>query len=82
MGGGIPLPKLPGVSITKVGPAKKFDKPDLSVSGKLTTGPKDDFGLTNLGESKSQTDDGIVTTVGSTPARKKKPTITLLGDKP
>jgi hypothetical protein len=82
MGGGIPLPKLPGVSITKVGPAKKFDKPDLSVSGKLTTGPKDDFGLTNLGESKPQTDDGIVTTVGSTPARKKKPTIILLGDQP
>ena len=82
MGGGIPLPKLPGVSITKVGPAKKFDKPDLSVSGKLTTGPKDDFGLTNLGESKPQTDDGIVTTVGSTPVRKKKPTIILLGDQP
>jgi len=82
MGGGIPLPKLPGVSITKVGSAKKSDKPDLSVSEKPTTGPKDDFGLTNLGESKSQTDEGIVTTVGSTPARKKKPTITLLGDKP
>ena len=52
------------------------------MSEKSTAGPKDDFGLTTLGESKPQTDEGIVTTVGSTPVRKKKPTITLLGEKP
>ena len=70
--------------IRPITPAKKkSDKPDLSVDGGgKAPGPKDAFGLTSLGESKSQTDEDVVTTIGSTPNRKKKPTIVLLGDQP
>jgi|TARA_R110000737_G_C14431913_1_gene459835 hypothetical protein len=81
MGGQIRTPQVRPGEKGGTGTPKK-DKPDLSVAEGPTTGPKGDFGLTNLGESKPQTDEGIVTTVGSTPVRKKKPTITLLGEKP
>ena len=75
-------PGLKGGPRPTPGPTKG-GQPDLSISeSKKLTGPKGDFGLTTLGESKPQTDEGIVTAVGSTPARKKKPTITLLGDQP
>lgn len=74
--------------IKPVTPTKKKDKPDLSVDdgdgdgdGKATA-PKDNFGLSALGDSTSPTNEGITTTTGSSPARKKKPTIVLLGEKP
>jgi hypothetical protein len=69
--------------VRPVSATKKSDKPDLNVeAGGKPTGPKADFGLTNLGESKSQTEEDAVTTVGSVPFRRKKPTITLLGNQP
>lgn len=70
--------------IKPVTPTKKKDKPDLSVddgNGRATA-PKDNFGLSALGDSTSPTNEGITTTTGSSPARKKKPTIVLLGEKP
>jgi len=62
--------------------SRTADKPDLSVDGKKITGPKTEFGLSRLGESTSQTDAEAVSFTGVIPARRKKPTITLLGDQP
>jgi len=82
VGGQIPTPKAPTTNAPKMG-GKKGDKVDLSVDSKVRGAANDDaFGLGTLGESTPPQDEGISTTTGSTPARKKKPTIFLLGEKP
>ena len=57
-------------------------KPDLSVEAKpLVEQPKNQFGLTRLGESKPIGPEPVELT-GTIPPNRKKPTITLLGEKP
>ena len=70
------------VTTTTAASAAKAKQPDLSVDGKKVAGPKTEFGLSRLGESTSQTDAEAVSFTGVIPARRKKPTITLLGDQP
>jgi hypothetical protein len=86
MGGAVP--KSVGTAAAKkqtvFGPGvKKSDTPNLSVGGGgKASAPTDAIGLSSLGESTPPTTEGITTTTGSSPARKKKPTIVLLGEKP
>ena len=61
--------------------SRTADKPDLSVDGKKVAGPKTEFGLTRLGESKPIGPEPVELT-GTIPPNRKKPTITFLGEKP
>ena len=69
------------VTTTTAASAAKAKQPDLSVDGKKITGPKTEFGLSRLGESKPFGPEPVELT-GTTPPNRKKPTITLLGEKP
>jgi hypothetical protein len=83
MSGSIPFKIVSqGIKAGRARDKKASGKPDLSVSEKKVTGPDDGFGVTALGRSAAQTDENSVSTVGSVPFRRKKPTITLLGDQP
>ena len=74
--------KKGGVIKPAIASKKRIDKPDLSVDDKTAVEQsKDQFGLTRLGESKPIGPEPVELT-GITPFNRKKPTITLLGDKP
>jgi hypothetical protein len=60
--------------------SNKADAGADAISG--ISGAKATIGLNKLGGSTPQNDEGTVTTVGSSPANKKKPTVFLLGEKP
>jgi len=64
--------------------AKKSTKADAGADAitKDVSGAKATIGLNRLGETTSLSEEGTVTTVGSSPANKKKPTVFLLGEKP